>query len=36
MGLLNFIKSVGKSLFEAAEAAEPDTDALKSEIENWV
>ncbi len=34
MGLMNFIKTAGKSLFGAAEAAEPDAEILKSEIEN--
>jgi len=33
MGLLNFIKDAGKSLFGAAEAAEPDADVLKAEID---
>ena len=34
MGIMSFIKSAGKSLFGAAEAAEPDADILKQEIEN--
>ncbi len=34
MGLLNFVKNAGKSLFGAAEAAEPDTDTLKKELES--
>ncbi len=33
MGLWNFVKTAGKSLFGAAEAAEPDADTLKKEIE---
>lgn len=33
MGLLSFVKNAGKSLFGAAEAAEPNTDVLKGEIE---
>jgi LysM domain-containing protein/BON domain-containing protein len=33
MGLLSFVKNAGKSLFGAAEAAEPDADGLKKEIE---
>lgn len=33
MGLLSFVKNAGKSLFGAAEAAEPNADALKGEIE---
>ena len=33
MGLLNFIKDAEKSLFGAAEAAEPDADVLKAEID---
>ncbi len=34
MGLMSFMKTAGKSLFGAAEAAEPDADILKQEIEN--
>jgi nucleoid-associated protein YgaU len=34
MGIMSFIKSAGKSLFGAVEAAEPDADILKQEIEN--
>ncbi|PIB24394.1 peptidoglycan-binding protein LysM [Amylibacter kogurei] len=33
MGLLSFVKNAGKSLFGAAEAAEPTADVLKKEIE---
>jgi nucleoid-associated protein YgaU len=33
MGLLSFVKNAGKSLFGAAEAAAPNADALKGEIE---
>lgn len=33
MGLLNFIKSAGTSLFGSAEAAEPDAETLKAEVE---
>ncbi len=33
MGLLSFIKDAGKSLFGAAEAAEPNADALIKEVE---
>lgn len=32
MGLWNFVKSAGKSIFGSAEAAQPDADALKKEI----
>ncbi|KAB7615329.1 peptidoglycan-binding protein LysM [Amylibacter sp. SFDW26] len=32
MGLLSFVKNAGKSLFGAAEAAEPNADALQKEI----
>jgi len=32
MGLLSFVKSAGKSLFGAAEAAEPSADVLQKEI----
>lgn len=32
MGLWNFVKSAGKSLFGAAEAAQPDADTLQKEI----
>ncbi len=32
MGLLSFVKNAGKSLFGAAEAAEPNADALEKEI----
>lgn len=34
MGLWNFVKNAGKSLFGAAEAAEPDADTLKKEVED--
>jgi hypothetical protein len=34
MGLMTFIKSAGKSLFGSAEAAEPDADILKQEIDS--
>ena len=34
MGLLSFVKNAGKSLFGAAEAAEPNSDVLKKEIES--
>ena len=33
MGLLNFIKDAEKSFFGVAEAAEPDADVLKAEID---
>lgn len=33
MGLWNFVKSAGKSIFGSAEAAQPDADALKKEVE---
>lgn len=33
MGLLSFVKNAGKSLFGSAEAAEPDTDTLKKELD---
>ncbi len=32
MGLLSFVKNAGKSLFGAAEAAEPNADVLQKEI----
>jgi nucleoid-associated protein YgaU len=34
MGLWNFVKGAGKSLFGSAEAAEPDADVLKKEVED--
>lgn len=34
MGILSFVKNAGKSLFGAAEAAEPDTDTLKKELDD--
>lgn len=33
MGLLNFVKTAGKRLFGAAEAAEPTQDVLMAEVE---
>ncbi len=33
MGLWSFVKGAGKSLFGSAEAAEPDADVLKKEVE---
>ncbi|GFE65522.1 peptidoglycan-binding protein LysM [Litoreibacter roseus] len=34
MGLWSFVKDAGKSLFGAAEAAEPDADTLKKEVQD--